>query len=423
MMEQDKERTSSTASKEEQKAEWTADQEAALMKLVPIQGTKDWARVADNFNVSFPQSQRTAKQCAAHWQEVQDNENAKKSWTEQDELAMLIAHKKHKNRWADVSEALNGRSNNTIKNKFYSVFRKIRGKILKGDCSYVSKLELLEIHYIIILIEQYLSNPAQTPKTKGKRGKDFIYSLIHSLTDKMVADYKAKIIELTKHEGTMDELFDKLAGEMQSPKVNDQPMSEPAAEPVPAPVPAEPAITPPVPVPVATPVMVTTPIVFSSASPAPQRPLKQEFAEPICPVRFMCEPVRIEEDRLLGTVPIPHEPVVDGSPLFNSMPPFSPSFLFSPNTLSVGPAGAAARAAKAACFGNSTADFSEVSTVMKSFNDKAGIEALHLPSSVKSTLRLPAMRWGDGLQPIQLPPSAQSVANNQPPHCDFTQGQ
>ncbi len=404
MMEQEKERTASTAAKEEQKAEWGPEQDTLLRDLVATHGTKDWAHVVDAFNVSLPRGHKTAKQCAARWEDLQDGDSSKKAWSEQDELGMLVAHKQHKNRWADVSEALKGRSNNTIKNKFYSVFRKIRGKILKSDCSYVSKLELLEIHYIISLIEQYLAHPALTPKTKGKRGKDFIYSLIHSLNDKMVADYKAKITELTKSEGTMEELFVKLTTQLQMPL--DQP-AEPVASPSVSPLPV------PVPVPAAT---VDQPV-------RPAMPIeihKDEFAEPICPSKAMCDPVKLDEDKI---APFQHEPVQDISPLFGNMPPFSPSILFSPTTLSVGPAAVAAT--KGACFGT---DFSEMSTVMRGFNEK-GFDPAHM--AVRPGYPMPARpasgHWSEGLQLIfqqmQTPQSTAGSSSSHPQCGDITQGQ
>eukprot|EP00826_Nyctotherus_ovalis_P002525 TRINITY_DN10507_c0_g1_i6.p1 TRINITY_DN10507_c0_g1~~TRINITY_DN10507_c0_g1_i6.p1 ORF type:complete len:254 (-),score=69.00 TRINITY_DN10507_c0_g1_i6:56-817(-) len=135
---------------------------------------------------------------------------SKDPWTELEEFKMIVAHRKYKNRWSDMTDLLKGRSNNTIKNKFYSVFRKVKSKIQKADYSYDSKLELLEIHYIISLIEYHLEHPTPFPKAKGKRGKDFIYSLIHNLTQEAVADYKEKVQRLAKDEGSIEELINEL---------------------------------------------------------------------------------------------------------------------------------------------------------------------------------------------------------------------
>jgi hypothetical protein len=93
---------------------------------------------------------------------------------------------------------------------FYSVFRRIKGKIQKKDYNYESRLELLEIYYIISLIEHYLENPTRNPKAKKKRGKDFIYTLIHNLTLDNVKLYKSRMQQYAKNEGTLDDLFKSL---------------------------------------------------------------------------------------------------------------------------------------------------------------------------------------------------------------------
>ena len=135
--------------KEEQKEDWTKEQDALVRNLVSLYGTHDWTIIADNVNASFPYSHKSAKDCSRRWQDFLNGTGAKEPWTEQEELNMIIAHKRYKNRWSEMAEFLKGRSNNTIKNKFYSVFRKIKGKIQKNDYTYESKLELLEIYYIL----------------------------------------------------------------------------------------------------------------------------------------------------------------------------------------------------------------------------------------------------------------------------------
>ena len=371
-MDTNKETVDKMEAKEEVKNEWSPEQDSALESLVSVHGTTDWNSISDRLNVSFPNSLRSARQCSQRWFELYGNEDSKKSWTEQDELSMIIAHKKHKNRWADISEALKGRSNNTIKNKFYSVFRKIRGKILKSDCSYVSKLELLEIHYIISLIEQYLAHPTSTPKTKGKRGKDFIYSLIHSLNDKMVADYKQKFKELTKDEGTMDELFNKLSAQLkastekpaQQPEKTQTQVQHPRIQP--ERLPLQPQLLPP---PIkAIPIADSNRIKMKNIEQNKEE-AKSDDATKSRESKLVCDPVRIEDDRLFNGSPFMKEQIVDGSPLFG-YGLASPPFLFSPPCLSAGPAAAAAGARRAACFGHNINDFSEFSSVAKSLNER-----------------------------------------------------
>eukprot|EP00826_Nyctotherus_ovalis_P010266 TRINITY_DN12724_c0_g1_i1.p1 TRINITY_DN12724_c0_g1~~TRINITY_DN12724_c0_g1_i1.p1 ORF type:complete len:338 (-),score=98.02 TRINITY_DN12724_c0_g1_i1:55-1068(-) len=306
---------------EELKSQWTQEQDLKLQDLVETYGTKDWLKVSESLNATFSQTIKSVQQCYCRWEELVE-ESAKRAWTEEDELSMIVAHKKYKNRWADISESLKGRSNNTIKNKFYSVFRKIRGKIAKSDCTYSSKLELLEIHYIISLVEHYLAHPILVPKLKGKRGKDFIYSLIDNLNEKMVADYKKKIQAIASSQGTMEELFAELSAGLKSTQ-SDPPKNAQVKQRI-----------------------KTAPSVHSV------RALRR--------AKISCEPI---DDKLS---PFQREPGADNSPLFNGH--LTPPLLFSPGTLSAGPAAAAASAARAPCFNNG---FSEFSGMAKSYGEMA----------------------------------------------------
>lgn len=246
---------------------------------------------------------------------------SKDPWTEQEEFKMIVAHRKYKNKWSDMTDLLKGRSNNTIKNKFYSVFRKIKSKIQKADYGYDSKLELLEIHYIISLIEYHLEHPTPFPKAKGKRGKDFIYSLIHNLTQEAVADYKRKVLQLTKSHGDVEELVQQLT---ESFKEADGVRTQ-------------------------------------YQTPALNPPFNEEKLKSVC-IENQGIPelglYNIDFDELLST---PFKlPNPENSPLLDLENP-TPEQQLSPSSLSAGPAAAAARAPRTACFGG----FSDVSAVAK----------------------------------------------------------
>jgi len=143
-------------------------------------------------------------------EDIAYDSDSKKPWNEEEELRLILAHKQYKNRWADVAEAMKGRSGNNIKNKFYSIFRKVKGKIAKNDYSYTSQLELLEIRYMSTLMLHYFAHPIVRVKTKGKRGKDFIYSLICNLSLDSVNNYTKCLSDMTKAKGSLEELFDTL---------------------------------------------------------------------------------------------------------------------------------------------------------------------------------------------------------------------
>lgn len=307
---------------------WTRDQDVRLGSLVAVHGGDSWPAISGALNLAFPAQVKSPQQCCKRWREILEVENDRKEWTEEDELRMIIAHKKYKNRWASISECLKGRSNNTIKNKFYSVFRKVRGKILKCDCTHISKLELLEIHYMISLIEHHLANPLLTPKVKGKRGKDFIYSLIYNLSLKEVSEYKWKIDELYRAEGTMEELFSELAEELRKTDLDKMRVGRQGA---------------------------------SGAGNGEMEGRSESISNAV-------DPIAIEDDALQM---VKKNEVTDYSPLFddNSNPPL----LRSPGSLSAGPAAAAERFSSSfseysqwkSCRSNTTTEFEALETALK----------------------------------------------------------
>lgn len=194
--------------KKEHKNSWTKEQDEYIRNLVD---PNDWNSIAEKANLLFPKSEKTPQEYNKRWQSLTDDIENRDPWSTREEVCVLIAHNLYKNKWSEMGSMLKGRSNNTIKNKFYSIFRRIKGKIQKSDYSYNNKLELLETYYIISIIEQYLANPSQCSRSKGKRGKDYIYSLIHNITYTEVMDYKEKINLLAKNEGSMKDLFDELS--------------------------------------------------------------------------------------------------------------------------------------------------------------------------------------------------------------------
>ena len=59
----------------------------------------------------------------------------KQDWTIEEERIIFQAHKKYGNKWADISKYLEGRTDNSVKNHFYSTLRKSLRRINKflGD--------------------------------------------------------------------------------------------------------------------------------------------------------------------------------------------------------------------------------------------------------------------------------------------------
>lgn len=192
---------------------WTAEYDNYLKTLVTFHGTDNWNFIATCFNSAFTLTPKAPQDCCMRWFNNLEPSELKKPWTEQEELRMLAVHQKYQNKWSNMAQELVGRSNNSIKNRFYSIFRKVKNKVLKQDLSHESKFELLETLYMIYLMELYFGSSQPIPKQTGKRGKDFIFSLLKGLHPEIIIRYKTELQKSGGAETSLDSLWLELMGE------------------------------------------------------------------------------------------------------------------------------------------------------------------------------------------------------------------
>jgi len=192
---------------------WTKELDNHLRTLITFHGTHNWSLIAANLNSAFPFLSKSAQDCYERWSDVLESSDPKKPWKEEEELKMLIVHQKHQNKWSNMAQELPGRSNNSIKNRFYSIFRKVKNKVVKHDVCHDSKIELLETLYMIFLMEVYFARSPPAVKQTGKRGKDFIFSLLKGLHPNDIKRYKLELLNSDNSETSLDKLWFELVGE------------------------------------------------------------------------------------------------------------------------------------------------------------------------------------------------------------------
>jgi hypothetical protein len=99
------------------KGSWTAEEDQILREKRSLYGRK-WAKIAAHL------PGRQGKQCRERFVNHLDPELKKGEWTDDEEAILIAMHEHHGNRWANISKQLPGRSDNDVKNHWYSTIQR-----------------------------------------------------------------------------------------------------------------------------------------------------------------------------------------------------------------------------------------------------------------------------------------------------------
>jgi len=99
------------------KGSWTAEEDQILKEKRQLYGRK-WAKIAAHL------PGRQGKQCRERFVNHLDPDLKKGEWGDDEEAILIAMHEQHGNKWANIQKHLPGRSDNDVKNHWYSTIQR-----------------------------------------------------------------------------------------------------------------------------------------------------------------------------------------------------------------------------------------------------------------------------------------------------------
>jgi hypothetical protein len=109
------------------KGSWTRQEDEVIISYVQMNGCKAWTKLAKML------PGRIGKQCRERWMNHLDPQISRDPWTPEEDQMLVSLHDQYGNSWSKIAAHMPTRSDNMIKNRWYSTLAKKIGEIETTD--------------------------------------------------------------------------------------------------------------------------------------------------------------------------------------------------------------------------------------------------------------------------------------------------
>ena len=178
------------------------EEDEKLLHWVKTRGATKWTLCSETIHG------RNGKQCREHWNNSKNPEVKKGSWTIEEDFLIMTFYNKYKGSWKKILLLFPKRTENSIKNRFFSQLRKITSiHIQSKDKKFSSKIKLETLlHYLDEATEKvkikYLShnnlNEAQLEEYLQEKEQIIINTKNKSSSESTIEKNKNSIVDTSE---------------------------------------------------------------------------------------------------------------------------------------------------------------------------------------------------------------------------------